>query len=374
MLEAIRSLATLRWRSQPPQFRPLPGHVERVFVKTPSGDLELLISRPEASGHQALPSPPVFFVHGGYGSAGVWLDWMDHLRKSGYTGVLYACSLRNHGGSYAVPFYRMVWRTSFDSCAEDLLACIRYAQRDARSEHVAVVGHSSGGGLLQYLLAKNLFQARALCLLDAIPHFGSYGVYWNWFKTDPWFPLRGWLHLQHPTSPLSSDRLVQQAFFGRSFPATMVAEFRRWMPAYESMGWPLGMFGEFWAWCIGRPRWLDAKDIVRNISRSQEENLHAQICIMVGSEDMMIDVDMCRSQVAQYREALISRASSTDSKERSLYSGQKNGADFAGIEGIQAEDAGGVHFVVIEGAGHHSQNDVQRDRGARALQRFLEQV
>lgn len=373
MLEAIQSLASLRWHSQPPQLRPLPDHVTRVFVKTPSGDLELLILRPKEPVDQTS-SPPVFFAHGGYGSAGVWLDWMDHLHASGYKANLYACSLRSHGGSYSVPFLRMVWSTPLDSCAEDLLACIQYAQRDARDENLAVVGHSSGGGLLQYLLAKNRLQARAICLVDAIPHFGSFGVYWNWFKTDPWFPLRSWLHLQHPTSPLSSDRLVQQAFFGRQFPRQLVSEFRRWMPAYESMRWALGMFGSFWGWLKGRPRWLGAGNIVRNLSNGTVGGRRTRICIMVGSEDMMIDVDMCRLQAAEYREALEPGSSGSGKDQTSLSASHKHRSMGTDVEGLRMEDAGGVRLVVVEGAGHHSQNDVQRDQGAQALRLFLEQV
>lgn len=372
MLEAIQSLASLRWRSQPPQFRPLPEHIERVFVKTPSGDLELLISRPKVPSDHGS-SPPVFFAHGGYGSAGVWIEWMDHLHRSSYQGVLYACSLRNHGASYPVPFFHMVWGTPFDAFADDLLACIEYAQRDARSQHLAFVGHSSGGGLLQYLLANSRLQARALCLVDAIPLFGSYGVYWNWFKTDLLFPLRSWLHLQHPTSPLSSDRLIRQAFFGRRFPQELVSEFRRWMPAYESMRWAMGMCGDFWSWLKGRPKWLDARDIVRNISKASGEDQCTRVCIMVGSEDMMIGTDMCRLQAAQYREVINSQSLSVD-KKTSPTRGQKLWPDSASLDGVHTEESREVRLVVIAGAGHHCQNDAQRDNGAVALQQFLEQV
>lgn len=266
----------------------------------------------------------------------------------------------------------MVWGTRLDACAEDLIACIEYAQRDARSQQLAVVGHSSGGGLLQYLLANSRLQARALCLVDAIPHFGSYGVYWNWFMTDPWFPLRSWLHLQHPTSPLSSDRLVKQAFFGKLFPQEMVPEFRRWMPAYESMRWAMGMCGDFWSWWKGRPKWLVARDIVRNISQSSGEDQRTRVCIMVGSEDMMIDTDMCRLQAAQYREAIESQPPSVH--KTSSIQGQRFRPDSASLEGLHAEESGGVRLVVIAGAGHHCQNDVQRDKGAVALQQLLEQV
>ena len=71
-------LFTLRWTQQEPQFRPLPSHIKRTFVTTPGGDLELLICEPDPSDSFAnpklltsQPQPPIFFAHGGYGSAGV---------------------------------------------------------------------------------------------------------------------------------------------------------------------------------------------------------------------------------------------------------------------------------------------------------------
>lgn len=368
MLEALLSLLTLRWTSQPPQYHPLPAHIERAFVKTPRGDLELLISQPKDKGD----APPVFFAHGGYGSASVWIDFIHHLHHAGYRGPLYAYSFRNHGASYSVSYLNMVYRTPLASCVEDLRSCLEYARQHAESGEFAVVGHSSGGGLLQHALARGLIKARALCLLDAIPHFGSYGVYWNWWKTDPWFPLRNLLHFQHPTSPLSSDRLVHQAFFGRQYPMSKVYEFRRWMPSYESMGWPIGMFGEFWAWWQGRPKWLDPKNVLRSLARPEKRDHRAQICIIVGSEDMMIDTDMCRLQTAEYRDAL--RHETPERNEDSLPTHRKVDPRVGDVEGVETECSGGVALAIIAGAGHHSQNDVQSASAARVFQHFLEQV
>ena len=124
MVEALRSLATLQWSTQPLKYCLLPEHVERVFVKTERGDLELLISRPKQRGDV----PFVFFAHGGYGSASVWLEFMDHLHHLGYSGLLYAYSFRNHGASYPVSFLDMVYRTSLGSCVEDLRACFEHAK------------------------------------------------------------------------------------------------------------------------------------------------------------------------------------------------------------------------------------------------------
>lgn len=364
MVEALRSLANLRWSTQPPKYCPLPEHVERVFVKTEHGDLELLISRPK----QCSDVPPVFFAHGGYGSASVWLEFMDHLHHFGYSGLLYAYSFRNHGASYAVSFLDMVYRTSLESCVEDLRACFEYAKQDARSDDMVTVGHSSGGGLLQYALARSVIKARALVLLDAIPHFGSYGVYWNWLKTDPWFPLRNLVHFQHPTSPLSSDRLVHQAFFGHKYPMEKVPEFRSRMPAYESMGWPLGMFGEFWAWWKGNPKWLDINEVIVNLAKPNDDGQHDQVCIIVGAEDMMIDVDMCRLQAAQYRQALQGRLA------KSAEPSPRVASRIRAIEGAEVEGFEGVALAVIQDAGHHVQNDVQSKIAAEVLFLFLERV
>jgi pimeloyl-ACP methyl ester carboxylesterase len=369
MIEALQLLASLRWSTQPPKYCPLPEHVERVFVKTEHGDLELLISRPK----QCSDVPPVFFAHGGYGSARVWLEFMEHLHHFGYSGLLYAYSFRNHGASYTVSFFDMVYRTSLDSCVEDLLACFECAKHDARSDDLVVVGHSSGGGLLQYALARGVIKARALVLLDAIPHFGSYGVYWNWLKTDPWFPLRNMVHFQHPTSPLSSDRLVHQAFFGHKYPMENVPDFRRWMPAYESMGWPLGMFGDLWAWWKGRPRWLDTKDIVANLSKTTDDGRHHRVCIVLGAEDMMIDVDMCRLQAAQYRQALNDHRAKSAEHQDSLPS-RRLASHTRAIEGAGIESFDGVELAVIEGAGHHVQNDIQSRVAAHVLHHFFKQV
>lgn len=173
-MEAVCSLFTLRWRQQP-HLRPLPSHVERTYVASPLGDLELLISTPKT---QDLNAPAIFFAHGGYGSAGVWLDWMSYLHETGYGGRLYAYSVRNHGASYPVSYFRMVYGTTLDDVASDLTSCYLAAQTregelSGPGKKIVLVGHSSGGGLVQYALQSGMVRCRALCLVDAIPHYGA---------------------------------------------------------------------------------------------------------------------------------------------------------------------------------------------------------
>lgn len=173
MFDAICSLFTLRWRQQP-QLRPLPQHIARTLVPSAGGNLELLSCSPLDPDPQA---PPILFLHGGYGSAGVWLEWMTYLHEAGYRGTTYAYSVRNHGASYSVPYFRMVYRTQFNEVADDFRTCLNFALKTQRangcSEDVVLVGHSSGGGIAQYALSKGLVRCRALCLVDAIPHFGA---------------------------------------------------------------------------------------------------------------------------------------------------------------------------------------------------------
>ena len=119
---------------------------------------------------------------------------------------------------------------------------------------------SAGGALLQYILSEGLhslpdpkktdsraYTVGRVGLLGVIPCHGALGVYWNWAKLDPFFPLRMYLfHFGHPQSPLSTTRLVKWAFFCDECPDERVREFEtQEMAPYESMAWPLATFGTF---------------------------------------------------------------------------------------------------------------------------------
>lgn len=64
------------------------------------------------------------------------------------------------------------------------------------------------------------------------------------------------------------------------------------MPAYENMGWLFGIFGDLRAGWRGTSRWIDAKAVIRNLLRNERRDQHDQISSIVGSEEMMIDLDM----------------------------------------------------------------------------------
>ena len=79
-----------------PTFSPLPPTINRTFNKTPSGDIDSLVSAPGlGSGFPAGCKKTLFlFVHGGFGNAPVWLPWMTYLHRKQYSGKIYAVSIR----------------------------------------------------------------------------------------------------------------------------------------------------------------------------------------------------------------------------------------------------------------------------------------
>ncbi len=141
----------------------------------------------------------------------------------------------------------------------------------------------------------------------------------------------------HPRSPLSSTNLVKRAFFSDAFPDEKVREFETFMPAYESMLWSIGMMRSF----------VDVRSGLRGVVGLGEGE---KVLVVVGREDKLVSVGLCERMVRMYREGV----------ER-LVREKK-------IEGMVE----GVGFVVVEGAGHHLQNDLMWEVGARRIAEFVE--
>lgn len=71
----------------------------------------------------------------------------------------------------------MVYNTPFEAIIDDCMKSTTFARKqqelEGLSQDFVLVGHSSGGGVAQYSLANGLTRCRALCLIDAIPHYGA---------------------------------------------------------------------------------------------------------------------------------------------------------------------------------------------------------
>ena len=152
--------------SGPPS--PVPEGLERHWVETPEGRIEVLSNSPSITNR--TDGPPIVFCHGGMGCAWVWTEYMQYLAVRGVQ--CYAVSLRGHGESWHPSYFRMVFATPRSALAFDLVAVIDWVEMRDKSE-VMLVGHSSGGGLSQGILSDGLANVKALALLGAVPGFGS---------------------------------------------------------------------------------------------------------------------------------------------------------------------------------------------------------
>ncbi|KAH7263597.1 Alpha/Beta hydrolase protein [Fusarium tricinctum] len=305
---------------------PAPEGLERHWLKTPQGRIEVLSNTPSITSKSN--GPPIVFCHGGMGCAWVWTEYMQYLAARGVQ--CYAVSLRGHGESWHPSYFRMVFATPRSALASDLVAAIEWVQTREEIE-VMLVGHSSGGGLSQGVLSDGMANVKALALLGAVPGFGSMGVYLNWWKMDPWFTVRMIFHLWHSNSPLSHPKLTQRAFFGDKFPLSAVIPFQRHMNRYESYMWPFSMMYGF----------ASASNILRHIRNEGASG--EKVLVMAGTQDKLMTAPVTENTAAFYREA-----------------------------GTEARD--GVRLRFVEGAGHHLQNDIQWEDGAEKLFEFYKGV
>ncbi|KAF3024390.1 hypothetical protein E8E14_014412 [Neopestalotiopsis sp. 37M] len=262
----------------------LPTGIERMSIKTAGGNIELLC----AKATKPTSKTPVVFAHGGMGCAWVWIPYMQYLQERGIAS--YAVSTRGHGESWHPSFLRMSYATTKRMLGDDLLAGIKAVERMEGSE-VVLVGHSSGGGLSQFIVNEGDVKVKALGLLDAVPGTGSYQVYYNWWRLDPWFSIRMIFHGWHSNSPLSHPYLTRQAFFSSGYPDVDLHDFQRHLSRYESFLWPMGMLLPF----------IDAKKVVSNITGWGKGE---RIFIMAGTGDRLMTSDVQEKSAMTYREAL----------------------------------------------------------------------
>lgn len=168
-----------------------------------------------------------------------------------------------------------------------------------------------------------------------------FGVYWNWLKADPWFPIRVYWHLLHPRSPLSSSNLVKNAFFCDEYPIERVSAFEKLMSTFESLIWPSSMMSRF----------VSVKKILQHVSVYLDR---PAVLIMAAEKSRLMGVPMMRSMADEYavgvRDILL-----------------QQGEDASSSQVAQA-----VSFEVVSGVGHHLQNDLNWREGAEKLAKFYQ--
>ncbi|KAI0403434.1 Alpha/Beta hydrolase protein [Xylaria palmicola] len=339
----------LSWRRPTGAPPAAPEGTTRTFISTPKGDLELLCARPETP---APGIPPVVFAHGGMGSAWVWHAYMRYLAERGVTS--YAISARGHGASWYPSFLRMLYGTTKRDIADDFVAGIRAVQAWEGGQ-VVLVGHSSGGGLGQFILSEGDVRVKGLALLGAVPGTGSLSVYMNWWLLDPWFTLRMLFHGWHSNSPLSHPYLVKRVFFSKDYPEHELTDFHSHLNRYESFLWALGMMFRF----------VDPRKVLLNITGWGAGD---RVLIMAGTEEKLMTRPVQEKNAETYRTAFaeLVREVKIEAKDDAI-------RGLAGEGGM--DDAGhGVELAWVPGAGHHLQNDTTWQIGAEKLLAFLRQL
>ena len=146
---------------------------------------------------------------------------------------------------------------------------------------------------------------------------------------------------------------MHRAFFSEAFPRSEVQKFERMLPAYESMIWPLGQMLPF----------ANIGNILRNILGWREDVSKTRLLVMAGREDKLMDVPMMRRLAALYRGGIsrifpeVFPTENKSSKVSDVTSGTT-----------------GVDLVVVEGSGHHLQNDLHWQDAASQFLNFLDQL
>lgn len=193
----------------------------------------------------------------------------------------------------------------------------------------------------------------------------STGVYMNWFKLDPWFSFRMIFHGWHPNSPLSHPKLVRSVFFSDEQTDEYIEEFHKLGSPYESFWWPLAMGYRF----------VNPLKVLKSISGWGTANGNVKqdrVLILAGGGDKIMTHDEMVKLAGFYRGAW-----------RGLAEGKKLDTDTSSEaetvvaipgEGGLDTSGQGVRHVVVPRAGHHLQNDVQWEIGARKLLEFYEQL
>ncbi|KAF2674807.1 hypothetical protein BT63DRAFT_408958 [Microthyrium microscopicum] len=190
-----------------------------------------------------------------------------------------------------------------------------------------LVGHSSGGGLSQFVLSSGDATVTGLALLAAIPGSGSREINSNpCMAMDLWFIPRMFFYLGHPMSPLDFTALVKQALFCTEYPLQKAREIETRMPKYESFLWRLGYTFRFATY--------------QNVLQLIVGGTSRRLVVIAGEKDRLVTTFIAKKLASDYGDA-----------EKHLVAEKKLD--------IGRDEASSVQYLEVKGAGHHFQNDLQ---------------
>ncbi|CEJ92266.1 hypothetical protein VHEMI07927 [[Torrubiella] hemipterigena] len=188
--------------------------IEQLLLPTPSGNLEVLTCTPPSS---KTNQAPILCLHGAYCSASDYRNFLSYFASHGYPS--YSLSIRGHGQSWSQSWLTKNLFTTLDDYVADITAALNViAGRHPNKSPPILMGHSFGGGQLQYLLGQ-LGSGRlpsrdiaGLVLLAAAPLSGGgkeIMANWELVEAGP----EGYKHIWSPRAQLHTADQVRAAFF-----------------------------------------------------------------------------------------------------------------------------------------------------------------
>ena len=146
---------------------------EARFELSVEGGIERVVCRPEVGGHRT----PILFLHGMWHGAWCWRGWQELFAAKGWGST--ALSLPGHGASPRIKSVRF-------STLQDYLAVLR-AEVARFPTPPILIGHSMGGALAQWYLAKVADDLPAVVMVASWTSHSTYAVGTNLhLKRDPW--------------------------------------------------------------------------------------------------------------------------------------------------------------------------------------------
>ncbi|RBR23399.1 uncharacterized protein FIESC28_03778 [Fusarium coffeatum] len=300
--------------------------VESFSLTTPSGDLELLTCIPPGN-HKA----PILCLHGAFCSAEDYQNFLTFLASHGYP--TYSLSLRGHGKSWPMSWVTRTLLTSLDNYIEDIMAAaVSIKGRHPDAPPIVLVGHSFGGGHMQYLLAQRSqsnsspVQFGGLVLLAAAPlSGGGKEIMANWERVEA---PDGYKYPWSPRSQLDTLDQVRAAFFQPETPEETVT---RWLSdcKTESEGIRTGL-SVFWSFGT-------ANDVLKSLVGIEGQSAQSRKVLLIsGSNDRLVTASMVEENAKAYHVAA------------SELSGKSETGNSSGI----------VTTISVPGSAHHLMMDI----------------
>ncbi|KAF4978269.1 hypothetical protein FZEAL_5326 [Fusarium zealandicum] len=271
--------------------------VEHHTVVTTFGDLELLGCSPVQESNKS----PILCLHGAFCSADDYSNFLPFFAAHGYPA--YSLSLRGHGKSWTPSWLAMTLLTTLEHYVADITAAANFiAKRHPETPHSILVGHSFGGGHMQYLLAhhsqenSSSLRFKGLVLLASAPlSGGGKEIMSNWemIEAGP----DGYKYPWSPRSQLETAEQVRAAFFQ---PNTSEEAVNKWLvdcrTTKEGIRTGISVF-----WPFG-----EAGDVLKSLDGlSGDSATPRKILLIVGLEDRLVKPAMVEANADAYRAAVV---------------------------------------------------------------------